>query len=138
MIPLCLRAPHWERIQASPTRSPHRFPRREEWGTNHAMQSPSHGTSTTGTANPKSTVLLMRERVVETPSMAKATGRNPWASPTCSSLETRGCRRRYSRAASTEKAAVRMQCFAVPTFFSKLPAKYQVITAPQASEIRSW
>lgn len=79
----------------------------------------------------------MRERVVETPSMAKATGMNPLASPTSSSLETRGSRRRYSRAESTEKRAVRMQCFTVPTFLSKLPAKYQMITAPQAREIKS-
>lgn len=128
---------HLERIHASPARSPHRLLKREEWGINHAMQSINHGTSTTGTLTPKNIVLFIRERVVETPNVAKATGMNPLASSTSDTLETTVSSKRYRRAERTANAMVRKQCFAVPTFFSKLPAKYQMITAPQVKDIRS-
>lgn len=136
-IPLWFRALHVERIQASPARSPHRLLKREEWGINHAMQSINHGISTTGTLTPKNRVLFIRERVVDTPNIAKATGMNPLASSTADTFETMVSSKRYRRAERTANATVRKQCFTVPTFFSKLPAKYQMIMAPQVKDIRS-
>lgn len=113
------------------------LPRREEWGINHATQSRNHGTSTTGTLTPRSRALLIRERVVDTPNMANATGMNPLGSSTSTTLETTAASRRYRRAERTANRTVRKQCLAVPTFFSKLPAKYQTRTAPQLRDIRS-
>lgn len=134
---------HWfratcsERIQAFPIRSPHRLLRREEWGINHATKSRNHGTSTTGTLNPKKRARFIRERVVDTLSVAKATGMNPLASSTSDTPETTASSKRYRRPARTANTRVKKQCFTVPTFFSKLPAKYQMTTAPQVKDIRS-
>lgn len=134
---------HWfratcsERIQAFPTRSPHRLLRREEWGINHTTKSRNHGTSIIGTLNPKKRARFIRERVVDTLNVAKAKGMNPLASSTSDTLETTLSSKRYRRPVRMANTMVRKQCFTVPTFFSKLPAKYQMTMAPQVKDIRS-
>lgn len=111
--------------------------RREEWGINQATQSINQGTSTMGTLTPKSGALRIRERVVDTANMAKATGVNPLASSTSDTPETTASNKRYNRAEEMAKAKVTKHCFTVPTFFSKLPAKYQMITPLHTRDIRS-
>jgi len=96
----------------------------------------SHGTSIEGTTTPKTRALRMRERTELTPSMANATGVKPLASSTSPSFdnEDTASNDRKMIAEKMAKITVKKQWRTVPTVLSKLPAKRQMIIAPQSRE----
>lgn len=113
------------------------LPKKGECGISHTTPSRNQGTSTTGKLSPKRSVLLIRERVTVTPNIAKATGVNPIASSISHNPDRTAWSTRYNRAEETAKITVKKQCFTVPTFFSKLPAKYQTMIALHTKPITS-
>ena len=99
-------------------------------------QSRSHGTSIEGTTMPHTRALRIRERTELTPSMAKATGVKPLASSTSPSFESddTASKDRKMMAQMMAKTTVKKQWRTVPTVLSKLPAKRQMMMAPQSRE----
>lgn len=96
----------------------------------------SHGTSMEGTTTPNTRARLIRERTTLTPSMAKATGVKPLASSTSPSFDSvvTASNDRKMIAEKRAKITVKKQWRTVPTVLSKLPAKRQMMTAPQSRE----
>lgn len=125
------------RIQASPMESPQTLLRKEVWGMSHEAPSSSHGTRTEGTTMPNTRARLIRERTVVTPSMAKATGVKPLASSTSPSFDSddTASNDRKMIAEKMAKITVKKQWRTVPTVLSKLPAKRQMMIAPQSREM---